>query len=390
MSENPRGGRARRPLDGYRVLDFSRNVAGPLAGQILADLGAEVIKVEPPRGEAARHIVDTTSSEGLAPYFLPYNRGKRSLVADLHTPEGVEQILSLVQTTDVFLDGFRPGTMEKWGLGREAIRAINPKCVYASLSAYGGNGDNGQRPGVDLLVQAESGVLTGLRTDAGVPLRIPFTFIDSATGHVLAQAILAALLHRARHDEVTDVRVAMYDVAASMQANELTSIVNAPPASSKTASGGAEMTVAKSPGGIYPASDGFIVFAAYIPKHWQQFVRTLGIEHLAADPRFADQVSRGVNDAHLRRELEAVFAAHSASELVELLRAAGLMAGEVKSREQATNSDLFAENELTVTVTDGKRVETTIRTPARYSAFSPAAQAPTPTLGEYLPNSGPV
>ena len=161
-----------RPMTGYRVLDFTQNVAGPLAGQIMADLGAEVIKIEPPRGEAARHIVATGTGSGeLAPYFVPYNRGKRSLVVDMHTAEGIETILDLVETTDVLLDGFRPGTMEKWGLSRDAVHERNPRCVYASLSAYGGNGPFGSRPGIDLLLQAESGMWTGLTTDQGTPMR---------------------------------------------------------------------------------------------------------------------------------------------------------------------------------------------------------------------------
>ena len=373
-----------RPMDGYRVLDFTQNVAGPLAGQILADLGADVIKIEPPRGEAARHILSTSEgTQGLAPYFVPNNRGKRSLVADLHTPEGVEQILTLAESADVVLDGFRPGTMAKWGLGSDTIHTRNPRCIYASLSAYGGNGPNGERPGIDLLLQAESGVLTGLSKDDGVPLRIPFQLIDGASGHVLAQAILAALLHRERHGVATDVNVAMYDVAVSLQSNRLTAELNHASTSNTAGRTGSAAPFATSPSGIFAAADGYLVLAAYIPKHWAQLTQVLDCAHLASDPRFADQQSRANNDAELCHALELEFSEYAVADLVARLQSAGLMASEVKTWAQVVASDLFVENELEVVVTDGLRTETTVRTPARYSAFTPAAMSPTPVLGEY-------
>lgn len=372
-----------RPMDGHRVLDFTQNVAGPLAGQIMADLGADVIKVEPPSGEAARHILSTSEgSGGLAPYFLPNNRGKRSLVVDLHTPEGVEQILALAESTDVILDGFRPGTMAKWGLGHDAIHARNPHCIYASLSAYGGNGPHGKRPGIDLILQAESGVLTGLSNDDGTPMRIPFQLVDGASGHVLAQAVLAALLHRERYGVATDVDVAMYDVAVSLQSNRVTAELNHA-STAATAGRNGSAAFATSPSGIFRAADGHLALAAYIPKHWAQLTSVLGRSDLASDPRFVDQQARANNDGELCCELEAIFATYAVADLVGALQSAGLMASEVKSLTQVVSSALFAENALEMVVTDGSRSETTIRTPARYSAFTAAAMSPTPLLGEY-------
>ena len=157
-----------KPLDGFRVLDFTQNVAGPLAGQVLADLGAEVIKVEAPGGEAARHIIAVLPGRPpLATYFLPNNRGKKSVTADLRTEDAKQQILRLADTADVVLEGFRPGVMEKMGLGPDDLRSRNPKLIYARLSAFGGNGPHGTRPGVDLMVAAESGMTTGMPTPTG-------------------------------------------------------------------------------------------------------------------------------------------------------------------------------------------------------------------------------
>ena len=216
-----------KPLDGFRVLDFTQNVAGPLAGQVLADLGAEVIKVEAPGGEAARHITAVLPGRPpLATYFLPNNRGKKSVTADLTTDEAKQQILRLADTADVVLEGFRPGVMERLGLGPNDLQSRNAKLIYARLSAFGGNGPHGTRPGVDLMVAAEAGMSTGMPTPTGKPQIIPFQLVDNASGHVLAQAVLAALLNRERHGVADVVRVAMYDVAVGLQANQLTMHLN--------------------------------------------------------------------------------------------------------------------------------------------------------------------
>src|SRR5574340_608719 len=225
-----------KPMDGFRVLDFTQNVAGPLAGQVLADLGAEVIKVEAPAGDASRHITSVLPGRPpLAVYFLPNNRGKKSVQVDLSTPEARQQILRLADTADVVLEGFRPGVMERLGLGPEELQSRNPKLVYARLSAYGGNGPHGDRPGVDLMVQAEAGMQTGMPTPNGKPQIIPFQLVDNASGHVLAEAVLAALLNRERHGVADVVRVAMYDVAVALQANQLTVHLNRATADRPTA-----------------------------------------------------------------------------------------------------------------------------------------------------------
>src|SRR5277367_6914905 len=218
-----------KPLDGFRVLDFTQNVAGPLAGQVLADLGAEVIKVEAPGGEPARHITAVLPGRPpLATYFLPNNRGKKSVTADLTTDEAKQQILRLADTADVVLEGFRPGVMERLGLGPNDLQSRNPKLIYARLSAFGGNGPHGTRPGVDLMVAAEAGMSTGMPTPTGKPQIIPFQLVDNASGHVLAQAVLAALLNRERHGVADVVQVAMYDVAVGLQAGQLMIHLNRP------------------------------------------------------------------------------------------------------------------------------------------------------------------
>ncbi|HSV38985.1 MAG TPA: CoA transferase [Nocardioidaceae bacterium] len=382
---------APRPMDGLRVLDFTQNVAGPLAGQVLADLGAEVIKIEAPGGEAARRIVAVVGDKPLAAYFLPNNRGKKSIEVDLQSPEGREAVLRLCESADVVLEAFRPGVMEKLGLGPDELRALNPKLVYARLSAYGGNGPNSGRPGLDLMVQAEAGMLTGLKTQEGGPQIIPFQLVDGATGHVMAQAVLAALLNRERNGVADVVRVAMYDVAVSLQANQLTLFLNRPPKpetprqplpeSARPAK--KKVAFATQPSEAFTAADGHVVLSAYTPKHWTLLTQVIGRPDLADDPRFADQKLRSVNFYELREELNAILSAKGVDEWVDILHEAGLMATRAYNWKQVIETPLFAENELAVTVGEGERTERVIRTPARFESFVPAAVDPTPRLGEH-------
>lgn len=390
-----------RPLDGYRVLDFTQNVAGPLAGQVLADLGAEVIKVEAPGGDSARRITSVLPGrKPLASYFLPNNRGKKSVVLDLRDPEGLDHVLRLVDSTDVVLEAFRPGVMERLGLSPEVVQARNPKLVYARLSAYGGNGPYGARPGLDLMVQAEAGMTTGLRTPEGKPQIIPFQLVDNATGHVLAQAVLAALLNRERHGVADIVRVAMYDVAISLQANQLTLHLNTNAAEprrddptahaaeprrddSKAAGKGKRVAFATQPSDAFKASDGYLVLSAYVPKHWRTLTEVLGRPELAADERFADQRLRSINYHELKAELESVLAERTAAEWVGLLQAEGLMASLAYNWKQVVTTPLFAENELAVRVGENEQACAVVRTPARYASFPPAAVTPPPEVGQH-------
>jgi len=262
-----------RPLDGIRVVDLTANVAGPLACQVLCDLGAEVVKVEPAGGEAARRITATVDGfEHVTPYFSPNNRGKKSVCLDLANDQDLGLVRRLIQNADVVVQGMRPGAMARRGLGVEDVRELNPQCIYVSISAFGSGSKLEDRPGIDMIVQAEAGCLSGQPADRG-PSLIPFQLVDGATGHVVAQAVLAALLHRERAGVVNEVTVSMYDVACSLQANHLTLHMNTPNQAASVAPG-SRRPVAVEPSGIYPTGSGEIVLAAYVPAHWQRLVET--------------------------------------------------------------------------------------------------------------------
>lgn len=387
-----------KPLDGFRVLDFTQNVAGPLAGQVLADLGAEVIKIEAPGGEAARQITAILPGRPpLATYFLPNNRGKKSVSVDLTTDEAKQRVLRLADTADVVLEGFRPGVMERLGLGPDDLRSRNPKLIYARLSAYGGNGPHGSRPGVDLMVAAEAGMTTGMPTPDGKPQIIPFQLVDNASGHVLAQAVLAALLNRERHGVADTVRVAMYDVAVSLQANQLTMHLNRPsqdhpidrtkPPSPPKDKRRKSVGFATQPSDAFRAADGYLVISAYVPKHWAKLCEIIGRPDLLEDERFSNQRTRALNYPELTEELESALATKSAAEWVDLLHEGGLMACLAYTWKQVVDTPLFAENELALDVLSGDPETggtlTLIRTPARYSTFDAAVTDPPPALGEH-------
>jgi crotonobetainyl-CoA:carnitine CoA-transferase CaiB-like acyl-CoA transferase len=379
-----------KPLDGLRVLDFTQNVAGPLAGQVLADLGAEVIKVEAPGGEAGRQITSVLRGRPpLAVYFLPNNRGKKSVTADLRTAQARRQILALADTADVVLEAFRPGVMERLGLGPDELRSRNPKLIYARLSAYGGNGPSSDRPGVDLMVAAEAGMTSGMRTPDGKPQIIPFQLVDNASGHVLAQAVLAALLNRERHGVADVVEVAMYDVAVALQANQLTVHLNGPASPSPESPAAAPakrrkgVGFATQPSDAFRTADGYVVISAYTPKHWDTLCRTIGRPELIDDPRFADQRARSINYAELTDELEATLVSATSAEWVDRLQRNGLMACLANTWKQVVDTDLFAENRLALRVGDGDDAVTVVRTPARYGSFDAATTAPPPAPGQH-------
>jgi crotonobetainyl-CoA:carnitine CoA-transferase CaiB-like acyl-CoA transferase len=235
------------------------------------------------------------------------------------------------------------------------------------------------------MVAAEAGMTTGMRTPDGKPQIIPFQLVDNATGHVLAQAVLAALLNRERHGIGDIVRVAMYDVAASLQANQLVVHLNRPsqPTSTSTTKRRKGVGFATQPSDAFRAADGYVVISAYVPKHWKVLCEIIGRPDLLDDERFADQRSRAINYAELTDELESTLTTKPADEWVELLQRNGLMACLPYTWKQVVETPLFAENDLALEVGSGDEAVTVVRTPARYSTFTAAATAPPPALGEH-------
>jgi crotonobetainyl-CoA:carnitine CoA-transferase CaiB-like acyl-CoA transferase len=248
-------------LTGYRVLDCTIAMAGPFAAQRLGDLGADVIKIEPPAGEWQRHVsAGGARGNRVNVSFLSLNRNKRSLAIDLKKPEGRALLLDLVRSADVFMQNYRPGVAERLGVDYEALRAINPRLVYVSISGYGDTGPYRDRPGQDLLLQAMSGAMLNTGRAADPPLPAGQYLVDAVTAYTAFEGALAALLHRERAGEGQLVKVNMLDAIVTMQMQELSVFTVGGQPQRRTNEPHAHVYI-RAPYGIFATKDGFLALA---------------------------------------------------------------------------------------------------------------------------------
>jgi len=314
-----------RPLSHIRVLDFTRVLAGPYCTALMADLGADVLKIEPPQGDDYRHI-GPFYSDGSSALFEAVNRGKRSLVLDLAVDRDRALCLSLAREADVVVENFRPGVADRLGIGWAALSAANPRLVYASISGFGQDGPNAARPAYDLIVQALSGIMAVTGDPAGPPTMIGEAVGDVVAGLFGSWAIMAALVDRERTGQGRHLDIAMFDSMLAFQPLILARTL---------ATGIAPMRVGNrhalsAPYGAFAARDGMFVVAVLNPKLFAALAGVLGQSGLTADPRFATDSLRLENEAALRAIIEAWSAHRSAAEAVAALIAAGVPAAEVQ------------------------------------------------------------
>ncbi|MGK0171144.1 MAG: crotonobetainyl-CoA:carnitine CoA-transferase CaiB-like acyl-CoA transferase [Gammaproteobacteria bacterium] len=328
------------PLTDIRIIDLTQVLAGPYCTYQLALLGAQVIKVEPPGGEMTRFggAVETLNEQGVGLAFCTQNSEKECIEIDLKTPAGVEAVLALAATADVFVQNYRPGVAQRLGLGIEAVRERNPKIVYCSISAYGGEGPIGHRPAFDHVVQAMSGVMSTTGTDETGPLKVGAPYVDYATGLNAAFAVLAALRERDRTSEGQTVDIAMLDTALSLMVNNVVS----------TATTGQDMpklgneAASRAPSsGCFTTADGVLLtLAANNERQFRDLCKALGHDEWADDPRWCERKIRAQNQDALRSALEAVFLTRSAAQWEADLDEAGVPASRVRAI-----SELLAEGQ---------------------------------------------
>jgi crotonobetainyl-CoA:carnitine CoA-transferase CaiB-like acyl-CoA transferase len=329
-------------LAGIVVVEFSQFIAGPSAALLLADYGAEVIKVEPPSGDGSRAVGAALTPPGEpSPTFAVYNRNKRLRTIDLGTPAGRAEALALVDRADVVIESARPGAMVRLGLGPSDIQDRNPRTVYASVSGFGWHDASAQRPGVDFIVQAESGIMSLTGPMGGPPTKVGFSVVDAATGHALCHGILAALFERERTGRAPYVRVALRDVAVQLEAVPLAEYLVTGTLPARVGN----EPLAHTPTGVYPCAIGAIAIGLVTEAHWLALLSGLGREDLGHDPRFATKERRIENRVLLRDVLTEQFAREPAFAWVEILRAAGLTAGQVKDLGDVV-ADLLLEGRL--------------------------------------------
>ncbi len=314
------------PLAHIRVLDLTQVMAGPFCTLLLGDMGADVIKVEPPEGgDLSRSMggADLAMKGRDKAPFMGLNRNKRSVALDLRSEAGREAFLALVATADVLVENFRPGVTARLGVDYETLSALNPRLVYASISGFGQTGPYADRPGFDLIAQAMSGVMSVTGEDGGEPTKCGLPISDLAAGLYAAAGVMAALLARERTGRGQHVETSLFEAALGLsvwESTEYWATGRAP-----RALGSAHRLNA--PYQAFRTGDGHLVLAALTPAQWVNLCRALGRPGLADDPRFAGNGDRMARRGELAAEIEAALAADSTDAWVARLLEAGVPAG---------------------------------------------------------------
>jgi len=371
--------RANRPLAGIRVLDLTRVLAGPFCSMLLGDMGAEVIKVEEPgRGDDTRHWPPFAGGE--ATYFMSVNRNKQSLTLNLKAPAGREILRRLVAGSDVLLENFRPGTMERLGLGYRALSRINRRLVYCSISGFGESGPEAGRPGYDLIVQGESGLMDLTGFPDGPPVKVGTSIADLVSGIMGAHGVALALLARARTRRGQKVEVAMLDVMAALlsyQAGIYFATGQQP-----TRRGNAHPSIV--PYEVFRARDAYLTIGAANDSLWERCCAALGRPELARDPRFDTAAKRVTGRDTLVPLFNEILAKRSADEWLRLLDEAGVPAGRIKTVPEVCESAHLRARKMVV----GLRHPTAgllrvMGVPVKLHLTPGAVTTPPPLLGQH-------
>ena len=358
------------PLAGIRVVDVTSSLAGPSCTQLLASLGADVVKVEPLGGDHARDW-GPPFVEGEGAMFLASNSGKRSLALDLSDPRGLEALLRLADRSDVLVQSLRPGAAEQHGFGAETARARNPRLVYCSIGAFGSKGPLRGQPGYDPLLQAASGIMSVTGVDEMPPVRVGVSLIDFGTGVWAALGVVAALLEREHTGEGRSIEVSLYETALSLLSYQLVGYVATGEIPGREGSAFAQIA----PYQVFPTRDGELMIVAGNDKLFRALCRVLGLEGLAADERFLTNPDRVRNRADLVVPLEEATRARATDELLAALIDAGIPASPVRNVGEAAEHEqtralgmLQAVGGLTTVAqplsVDGERVRHRSRPPA--------------------------
>lgn len=334
-------------LEGIRVICFGMGGAAPLGTAVLADFGAEVIKIEPPAGDWSR----TTPGLGTR----EFNRNKKGIAVDLKSERGKDLVRRLLETADVVMESFRPGVIDRLGFGYEAVRAMKPDIVYCSVSAYGQTGPWRERPGVDGIIQAISGIMSVVGDDAvnADPIKVPFPVVDMTAGLLSAQGILVALLARQRHGIGQHVDLSLLEAALVIQKSTLTRYMSSGELPPRTGSRAPYAT----PNEAFRTKDGYMMLAAYNVPRWRALCHhVLQRPELESDPRFVNRQVRQKYHKELKEIIDEVFATRTTAEWLALCEAHDLMCAPINDYSQVVaHEQVVARDALTeVVLPDGK------------------------------------
>jgi crotonobetainyl-CoA:carnitine CoA-transferase CaiB-like acyl-CoA transferase len=368
-------------LAGIRVLDVTQVMAGPFCCQVLGDMGADVIKVEPPgEGEQARRSLGFRRKGEDTAAFMAVNRNKRGIALDLKDPAQQEVLHRLVETADVLVENFRPGVAERLGIGWERVAEINPRLVYASISGFGQTGPYSERPGFDLIAQGLSGVMSVTGEPGGDPVKCGIPVSDLSSGLFCAIAILSAVIARERTGRGQRIDTSLFEGALALSIWESAELW----ATGRTPEplGSAHRLLA--PYQALRTSDGHVTVGANNQRMWRALCEAIGREELAEDSRFVSNDARMDNRAALVAELEAVLVGRTTGEWVEVLLAAGVPCGPIHDYAEVFDDPHTRAREMVVEVehpVEGSM--SALGIPVKMSDTPGSVRRPAPLLGEH-------
>jgi crotonobetainyl-CoA:carnitine CoA-transferase CaiB-like acyl-CoA transferase len=367
-----------RPLEGLRVVELARILAGPWAGQLLSDLGADVIKVESPEGDDTRQWGPPFLERGgerSAAYFHACNRGKRSIALDLRNDDDLQVALGLIADADVVVENFKVGGLRRFGLDYETLHARFPRLVYCSITGFGQTGPYAHRAGYDFIIQGMSGLMSVTGEPDGPPQKVGVAVVDIFTGVYAAVGILAALRQRDVTGTGTQVDMSLFDVATAVTANQAMNYLATGTAPSRMGNAHPNLM----PYQAFPCSDGWIIIAVGNDGQFRRFVDLLGAPALAEDPAFATNPERVRNRTTLEPKLSALTAGWEKAGLLAACEAAGVPAGPISDM-----AEVFADPQVVarrmVAAVDGVPA---VRSPIILAGADLSPDRPSPRLDEH-------
>ena len=365
------------PLAGIKVIELARILAGPWAGQTLADLGAEVIKVEAPEGDDTRRwgppFIER-DGEQTAAYFYATNRGKTSVICDFRTPEGQAQVRALVSDADVVIENFKVGGLAKYGLDYASLAAVNPRLIYCSITGFGQTGPYAHRAGYDFIIQGMAGLMSVTGAPDGQPQKVGVAVTDIFTGVYAATAVLAALHQRGATGVGQQIDMALMDVATSIMANQAMNYLTSGVAPGKM--GNAHPNLA--PYAVFDCADGWIILATGNDGQYKRLCGVLGLADMAVAPHFATNADRIANRVELTRRITEATLRWKKDDLLAACEAAGVPAGPINDLEA-----VFADPQV---IARGMQIAPDgvpgVRSPMTFSGAELVLDRTAPRLGE--------
>jgi crotonobetainyl-CoA:carnitine CoA-transferase CaiB-like acyl-CoA transferase len=374
--------RSAPPLEGLRVLDFTHAAAGPFSTMFLADLGAEVIKIEKPKGGDGTRTMGEPMPE-LGPketdYYLSLNRNKHGIIIDLAQADGVALAVRLAHRCDIVVENFRPGVMDKLGLGFEVLRKVRPGLIFASISAFGRSGPWSKRPANDIILQSVSGLMGITGERGGGPVRIGAPISDFSSGLFLLAGILAALHAREKHPDGQRVDVSMLEASLNMMCNYIPSVTTMGKTVPRLGRGHAQIVPYQA---FLCADKRYVMVGAFTRAFWQNLCHALGRDDWITDPRFISNPSRLKNRDVLVGELETIFASQPSAHWIGLLTAADVPTSPVMELHEAVLSEQVTFNDSIQVVKHHDKDVKVVRNPIRGEQWGTDRQAqPAPEMG---------